>query len=583
MYVNSKTKSRNRIAKISSSAGHDVEADQEIAQELNYFFQSVFVTEDDNYLIWFNDFMRCIYGEEVAEPFNTSQSLHGATMENVFFTPDDVRKLLVSINPNKAMGPDDVHPRVLKEAADFLFFPLYCIMRQSIDQCKVPDMWKFANVTPIFKKGCRSVSSNYRPVSLTSQVCKLLEKLIRDKTVTFVERIICNEQHGFRKGRSCLTNLLSTLEEWTDLYDRGLPFDTLYLDFKKAFDSVPHARLIYKLQSCGVVGNLCYWFEDFLRDRKQRVCVNGSKSSWKNVTSGVPQGSVIGPLLFLLYVNDLPGIVTANCKIFADDTKLYHPILSLADAESLQLDIDNLLLWADNWLLRFNESKCKVLHFGRKNPKNTYFMNGISLENATEEKDLGVLISDDLSFSKHIAKCAAKANSMLGVIKRCFDYLDIDSFLALYKSFVRPHLEYCVQAWSPHLERDKQVLEKVQRRATKLLPELCNLAYEDRLKRLGLTTLEDRRVRGDLIEMFKILNGHVNIEYSLFFTHRVYEGLRGHPLCVEFKRSRVNMRKFFFSSRTTALWNSLPVNVVTARSVNAFKNRLDSYVGIGSV
>ena len=176
------------------------------------------------------------------------------------------------------MGPDKIHPRILKESAEVIYFPLYCILRQSFDQCKLPDIWMCANVTHIHKKGDKIITGNYRRVSLTSQVCKLCEKLVRDKLVTFIERILASEQHGFRRGRSCLINLLVTLEEWTKLYDDGLPFNALYLNFQKAFDSVPHARLIYKLQSYGIVGRLCSWIEDFLSGRKQRVCLNGAVS-----------------------------------------------------------------------------------------------------------------------------------------------------------------------------------------------------------------------------------------------------------------------------------------------------------------
>ena len=498
--------------------------------------------------------MHCIYGNEVCEPFDfIERSVDNNILDDIFFSPDDVRKLLTATNPNKSLGPDEIHPRVLKECADVIYFPLYCILRQSLDQGKLPKIWKYANITPIHKKGDKMVTGNYRPVSLTSQICKLCEKLVRDKIVMFIEKILAVEQHGFRRGRSCLTNLLVTLEEWTKWYDDGLAFDVLYLDFRKAFDSVPHARLIYKLRRYGICGKLCNWIEDFLSDRKQRVCLNGTCSPWLDVTSGVPQGSVIGPVMFLLFINDLPCSIESKCQIFADDTKLYHPILALVNAEVLQNDIAKLVEWSRNWLLGFNEGKCKVLHVGRNNPGCDYFMKGKKLEAVTEERDLGVLMSNNLSFSKHIALSAAKTNGILGMIKRTFSYIDKVSFLVLYKSFVRPHLEFCVQAWSPYLERDKTVLEKVQRRATKLVPELQLMPYEDRLQELGLTTLEDRRIRGDLIEMYKILHGFENIEPNVFFEFRRYSGLRGHPLCLEVERSKLNVRKRFFSNRSTVL------------------------------
>jgi hypothetical protein len=211
MYVNSKSQSRSTVTNLKDENGVNVNNDKDIASELNKFFQSVFVDENDKSLIWFNYFMHNIYGEEVAEPFMLAKQLDCPLLDNIFFTPNDVRKLLLAINPNKAMGPDEIHPRVLKESAEVLYFPLYCILRQSIDQCKLPNIWKQANVSPIFKKGDKTSTGNYRPVSLTSQICKLCEKLVRERVVNHLESMICNEQHGFRKGRSCLTNLLVTL------------------------------------------------------------------------------------------------------------------------------------------------------------------------------------------------------------------------------------------------------------------------------------------------------------------------------------------------------------------------------------
>ena len=579
MYINSKTKAKSSVLRVKSKDGIVTSNNLETAHELNQFFQSVYVCEDDKDLIYFNDFVHCVFDKYAPEPFNFLGVPCSESINEIYFTPDDVKKLLQNVNPNKAMGPDDIHPRVLKELSEIIYFPLYCIFRQSLDIGVLPETWKVANVTPIFKKGNKLITENYRPVSLTSQVCKLCEKLVRKNIVNFLEGndIFCEEQHGFRKGRSCLTNLLTTLEEWTELYDNGLPFDTLYLDFRKAFDSVPHARLTYKLYKYGIRGKLNVWIEDFLRGRKQSVSVNGSKSTQLRVTSGVPQGSVLGPVLFLAFINDLPSVITTKSKIFADDTKMYHPILSLIDYNCMQTDLEKLSNWSQEWLLGFNSKKCKVMHFGLKNPCYQYTMNGDVIETVKEEKDLGVLFTDKLSFSKYICNAAAKANRVLGLIKKSFNYITKESFLVLYKSYVRPHLEYCAQVWSPYLQKDIDVLEKVQRRATKIVPGLENLSYENRLLELKLTTLDKRRVRGDLIETYKILNDLENVNKDLFFHEREYIGLRGHSKMLKMSRSRLNVRKYFFSNRVIALWNSLPQHVIDAPTVNCFKNRYDKY------
>ena len=523
--------------------------------------------------------MQNLNTDEVANPFDFKERIGSTLLENIFFTPADVKKLLENLNSNKTMGPDEIHPRILKESAEIIYLPLYCILRTSLDQGKVPEAWKLANVSPIFKKGDTTTTGNYRPVSLTSHVSKICEKLVKRGMINFIERgkIICNEQHGFRSGRSCLTNLLTTLEDLTRFNDEGVSVDVLYLDFRKAFDSVPHCRLISKLRGYGISGKLISWLEDFLRGRKQRVCIGDAKSEWADVSSGVPQGSVLGPVLFLLYINDLPNEIAVNCQMFADDAKMYQPIRSLEDHSRIQDDLDSLSVWSKQWLLAFNEDKCKVLHIGKKNPCYSYDMNGKVLDRVSGERDLGVFVTESLSFSTHIATTVAKANRMLGLIKHTFSFLDKDSLLLLYKTYVRPHLEYCVQAWSPYLEKDKVLLEKVQRRATKLVPELKELSYEDRLKGLGLTTLETRRERADMIEMFKVVRGLEQMDPNTFFTRREYRGLRGHDFTMKGNRIRLNSRKFSFSNRVISLWNSLPGHVVLAANLDDFKKNYDSY------
>ena len=213
-----------------------------------------------------------------------------------------------------------------------------------------------ANVTPVFKNGQRNLPNNYRPISLTSQACKVLESIIRDHIITFLsdKNIFCTQQHGFTYHKSCFTNLLETFEDWTKSNDQGLSTDIVFLDFKKAFDSVPHQRLLIKLMGYGIQNNCLNWISSFLSGRHQRVVVKGEMSKWYPVVSGVPQGSVLGPLLFILYVNDIPDLVNSKVKMFADDIKIYTQITSFSDALSLQNDLDRLCEWAREWLLQFN-------------------------------------------------------------------------------------------------------------------------------------------------------------------------------------------------------------------------------------
>ena len=295
--------------------------------------------------------------------------------------------------------------------------------------------------------------------------------------------------------------------------------DINYLDCKKAFDTVPHARLLKKLESYGVRGNILQWIRSFLSGREQYVEIRGTKSDRLRVTSGVPQGSVLGPVLFLVYINDLVNEMECSALLFADNAKIYKSISSEDDIEAMQRDIKRLEVWSKKWLLDFNIDKCITLHVGHRNPNFDYEMNGQKLARQDVVRDLGIHMSCDLKPVHNVDKAAAEGNQMVGLIRRNFPYIDLDTCRTLYCSIVRPHLEYAIQSWCPYFQKDISELEKVQRRMTRLVPELKDLDYETRCEKLGLTTLETRRQRGDLIETYKILNGKENIDHQIFFEY----------------------------------------------------------------
>ena len=367
-------------------------------------------------------------------------------------------------------------------------------------------------------------------------------------------------------------------EEITKWVDEGSPVDVIYLDFQKAFDKVPHQRLILKLKSHGMGNSIINWIEQWLTDRRQRVVVDGEVSSWKSVLSGVPQGSVLGPILFLVYIDDLEEGVTGNILKFADDTKLFRKTKEIGDKQQLQDDIDKLVRWSEKWQMLFNVGKCKCLHTGPGNTGMNYEMGGTILSKTGKEKDLGVTMNANMKVSEQCRIAAFKGNQVLGMIRRNITYKEKSLIVPLYKAIVRPHLEYCIQAWSPYLRKDIDMLEKIQRRATKLIPELRDLRYEERLKECGLTTLETRRLRGDQIEVFKILNGYENIDSNIFFEIKKSKITRGHNFTLVKKQSRLDVRKYSFSQRTINVWNKLSTDCVHATSVNVFKNRIDKYL-----
>ena len=265
--------------------------------------------------------------------------------EEINFDENIVREKLLKLHENKAQGPDGIHPMILKQCADILAKPLSPIFKSSYRLGIVPENWKTAIVAPIRKKGSKHEASNYRPISLTSVVCKVMEAIIKDKVVLSLQEgsIITDRQHGFVRGRSCLTNLLEAFESWTRLLDEGYEVDVIYLDYSKAFDSVSHKGLLTKLKFYEISGELYSWIESFLSGRKMRVQVGCVLSDWEDVLSGVPQGSILGPLLFVLFVNDLPDWVSSRILMFADDTKIWSRISNLAESAMLQKDLNCLV------------------------------------------------------------------------------------------------------------------------------------------------------------------------------------------------------------------------------------------------
>ena len=405
---------------------------------MNEFFASVFT--DEKSLSLTNIGSRVSYNE-----CNHRQE------EIVEITNVKVLDKLKKLQLNKSSGGEGIPPRVLNELSSAICEPIAEIMRKSLNENLVPEDWKVADVSPIFKKGSKANPGNYRPVSLTSQVGKIMESIIKDAMLKHIKRfnLISESQHGFVSKRSCLTNLLVFLEEVTNYIDKGFPVDVIYLDFQKAFDKVPHKRLMVKVRGMGFSDKICNWIENWLSNRKQRVRLNGCHSEWRMVKNGVPQGSILGPLLFAIFINDLEKDVVNKVLKFADDTKLIGKVSVSEEIDLLRTDLKLLVKWSEDWQMLFNVDKCKVMHFGYNNTEANYEMENLVLESVEEERDLGVMIQNNLKFDKQCLKAANAGNQVLGMIKRSFSFRDKDNILLLYKTLVRPKLEYCIQVWRP--------------------------------------------------------------------------------------------------------------------------------------
>ena len=581
-YVNSKLTVRPEITQVKKEDGLYAETDKEIGDTIGKYFNSV----HPPYFRGKLPDMQTVTHNKIGE---------------LSISPKLVEERLAKLNIHKASGPDGIHPHVLQKTAKAMSIPLAKLFQQSLDTGEVPEDWRTANITPIHKKGDRSEPSNYRPVSLTSQVCKILETFIRDKIVEHltVNNLLSEAQHGFRKGRSCLTNILQTLELWTKILDEGNCIDVAYLDFRKAFDLVSHELLIYKMSKYGIEGQILKWVKNWLHERTQKVVIRGTASDSFKVTSGVPQGSVLGPILFLIFINDLPTQVISPISLFADDSKVFTRIVTKSEGlkvtdpkgnEVLQEDLKRIQDWAKKWKMEFNVDKCKIMHIGGKNPKYEYNMNGTKLTETKEEKDLGVIIDCRLEFDRHIKNIVARANRTLGMIRISFECMDKSMFLNLYKGLVRPLLEYCVQAWSPYKRKYIDLIEGVQRRATRLVPEFRRIfydkklklwrrmTYEERLAELKLPKLEDRRIRGDMIETYKLITGKEDVNANNFFSMATVRSARNntHEMKIRKKHSRLEVRRNYFSQRVSQKWNNLSPEEVGAKKTSEFKEKYDA-------
>lgn len=557
-YVNKLLKRSTGVANLIKPDKSFTKNDNEKANVLNDFFSSVFTKEDIN---------------NIPKIENKSKNNF---LSDIILTKESVKNKLKNLKTNKAMGPDGIPAIILKELCEELCLPLSIIFNKSISTGEVPKEWKVAEVTAIFKKGNKQEPGNYRPVSLTSISCKILESIVTDSIRNYMETnsLFTKCQHGFRNNRSCVTQLLEVLNNFSSMIENKDCIDVIYLDFSKAFDTVPHQRLITKLKSYGIDGNILNWIADFLSNRSQRVRVNQSHSDFKPVTSGIPQGSILGPLLFIIFINDLPEGLSSLCEIFADDTKLFN---SHKKSKIMQQDLLTLTKWSNVWQINFNISKCSVLHIGVKNEKHKYYLDKDmlkELKTTEHEKDVGVIFSPNLKFDEHINTIINKANQLIGLIKRSFTHIDQNFLIKLYKSIVRPHLEYANVIWHPMYKRQLKLIEKVQRRFTKIIPNFKDLTYNERLKRLRLPSIKYRQIRADLIQTYKIIHRIDNLTCSDFFNFSNNQ-TRNSKLKLFKEQATTNVRRNFLTNRVNNYWNSLSELTRDASNINEFKNGID--------
>lgn len=556
-YIRSKSKVKSTVCAVKDSKGRISTSATETANILADYFESVFNVETSGPL----------------QQFLHLTTIDANAVENKLCANySTVSKLLNSLNENKAHGPDNIPSKLLKILGGNCDFveAVVDLLNQCIKEKKIPSIWKTAIVIPLHKKGSMQEAGNYRPVSLTCILCKIYENVIKEYITERLYEKITTSQHGFMAGKSCISNLLETTDCIMDMLDETNCSDVIYFDFKKAFDQVSHYRLLSKLEFYGLNQSIISIVRDFLTGRLIKVKVGDSLSDSRGNSSGVPQGSVLGPLLFVLFVNDLPCKLASHCKLFADDLKL---IVNPTKKPVIERDLKLLENWQNDWNLYFNLEKCKVLHIGKSNLKHTYsFLDGV-LAATSSEKDLGISFDEGLNFSSHIKSIIARAKGLISWILRHIISRDKDIMLRIYKTLIRPNLEYCTQIWAPTPRHGNWQtifnLESVQRQYTSQIRYCIELSYENRLKLLGLTTLLERRMRGDLIEVFKILNGYSNYGQNFFKLSEKTGNL--------IVKTGQRMKLDFFGNRVVKYWNRLPDRVKMSSSINNFKKNIDEY------
>ena len=521
------------------------------------------------------------------------------TLEDLHFSTKDIEDALSELDPYSAAPDHDIPAMILKACKTELAYPLWLMWDKSFQSGIIPPDLKLQEISPIYKKGSKAEPANYRPVSLTSHLIKTFERVLRSRLVEFLERnnILPDNQHGFRRNRSCLTQLLEHADTVLKHLNSGDEVDVIYLDYSKAFDKVDHRILLEKMKRYGIRGKVYNWIENFLTDRYQTVMVEGQKSSYQPVESGVPQGTVGGPVYFLIYVIDLAlTLLHSKSLTFADDTKLLKAIMSLLCCSRLQEDLGKVFEWSVANNMQLHENKFEVINYCLNTSKVLHDLpfgahltalthqyvtpGGVDIHPTDVVKDLGVYMSNDCSWSPHIKITAAQANKMASWVLSAFRDRSQLTMLTLFKSMVRSKLEYCCPLWDPPKIADIQSIEGVQRQFTRRIAGCKDLDYWDRLKKLKLMSLQRRRERYSIIQIWKIYNSQAPNSTDIQFYTSDRLGVRATVPSYnhQAQKSKSSSYDSSFGVKAPRLWNLLPKDVNTVSTLDAFKVAFGKFI-----
>lgn len=466
----------------------------------------------------FSDFFLSVF-----EPSSTSLSQwqpppptfseNSTYLTNLQFSESSILKELKLLDTSKGPGPDSLPPIFFKQTANNICVPLYIIYNKCVLEGVFPEIWKRANITPVHKSGSRHDVEQYRPISILSVLSKLFERLVHNEIYPILHNSIIDEQHGFVKRRSTSSNLLIFTNFLFQNLDNRVQVDAVYTDFKKAFDKIDHELLLNKIAFNGIHGNLLRWFVSYIQNRSQKVVINGFQSRSIVATSGVPQGSILGPLLFIMFINDIKKCFNnSNFLLYADDLKIYKTIKSIEDSICLQQDLDRFMTYCHTNKLQLSVPKCNYINYTKNKNiiKHTYNLGNAFLSKVTALRDLGIQLDTKLCLNLHVDNIVNKAFKMYGFVMRSSsDFKRTSTYLYLYKSLVRSQLEYAVPIWNPLYNKYVEAIERVQKKFLRAMNYRCNktyLSYPQLLTRFNMTTLESRRKYLSATTLYKIVS-----------------------------------------------------------------------------
>ena len=508
--------------------------------------------------------------------------LNDSVLEHLIFNENEVEDILKILDTSKAIGPDFINPRLLKEGCPILKAPLCRLFNMSIAIGKFPNTWKLANVTPVFKKDCPSKVTNYRPISLISVLGKVMERCVYKHIYNFLiqNNVLTSNQSGFTPGDSAINQLLYMTNEFGRALDQGKEIRVVFCDISKAFDRVWHRGLVHKLEVIGIKGQLLNWIGNYLSERKQRVVINNTNSDWCDIKAGVPQGSILGPLFFLVYINDIITDIQSNIKLFADDTSLYLIVEDpIHTATILNNDLDKIHEWSRNWLVTFNTKKTETMIISRKSNKPYHpdlVMNNSKLHSVTEHKHLGLILSNDGSWHKHIDMIVKKAFHRLNIIRRFKFILNRQTLEKLYFSYVRPILEYADVIWDNSTLLLIHKIETVQIEAARIVTGGTKLTSIDLLyKETGWQRLTERREIHRLTYFYKMFN-NISPPYLSNIVPNRFQDIHNYNTrnssALQPLVTRTSLYSNYFLPSTVRSWNKQPAEIQALPTLPSFKN-----------